>query len=128
MNIERETTTFNGSQLKLLIIDEIKRNIIICRHSLDLMNWLNSLQDFDNEMETVKTAKEREETAMTLLELEELINKQMRVRANKHIRTKHTPSEIIHKLDSFYKKLLRVYHDSGLEMKLEQGALGGFGK
>lgn len=128
MSIDREQTTFNGSQLKLIRIDEIQRTIITCRHTLDLTHWLYALQDFDNELESVKKKEEKIEIAEELIQLEESINKYNHIKNNPLVHNNRISAELISKLDRFYKKLIHIYHDSGLEMQLEKGALGSFGK
>ena len=124
---DRETTIYNGSQLKLILIDEIKRMIIISRSTMNISQWLNSIKDFDMELEGVKTKNERPEIAEKIQKLESNILEVMRKPKMINGRMK-IPKEIIFELDEVYKRLIQIYHDSGLEMQLEKGALGGFGK
>jgi len=128
MDLNRDQTTFNGSELKLRLIDEIKRNIIISRHELNLRHWLFSLQDFDIELEGVKKPEERKANEIMIRLLEEKINQFEQSRTKFKHRNIIVPQDIIQGLDKYYKQQIHIYHDSGLEMQLERGALGGFGK
>jgi hypothetical protein len=126
---ERDVSEFNGAQLKLFRIDEIIRGINFCRHNLDLYNWLLYLQDFDMELESVKKPEEKLTTKQQLEELAQSINQHLST--SHHIKRrikKGTPSIIIDKLNNYQKELLIIFKSSGMELKLQQGAMGGFGK
>jgi len=124
---ERDKTTFNASQLKLIRVDEIQRGIIMCRHTMDLQQWLYWLQDFDNELETVKKSKETMDVHNEIVQLTETINIQ-RLKINRlPNKSKLIDVQTIDKLDYVYKRLLTIYHDSGMEMQLEKDSRHAFG-
>jgi len=124
----REVSEFNGSQLKLFRIDEILRGITMSRHTLNIKAWLFFLQDFDMELESVKKKEEIDLLDKDLKILAEEVNQYIVMSSNTRIRHKSTPTELIDHLNAFQKKLLRIFKESGLEMKLQEGALGRFGK
>ena len=126
--MDRDLSEFNGSQLKILRIDEIIKGIIVCRHTLNLRDWLNYLMDFDMELESVKKPNEKEELDRELKQLAENINKHQMSRSRIKNKTLGTPAEIIDQLNKYQRRLLKIYKESGLELKLQEGALGGFGK
>ena len=128
MSIERDISEYNGSQLKMFRIDEIIKGISMCRHTLDLQNWLYYLKDFDMELESVKKKDEREQLDKELKQISEEVNKHIQVRTRSRFRTKKTPTELIDQLETFQKKLLRIFKESGLEMKLQGDAMSNFGK
>jgi len=125
---ERETSEFNGSQLKMFRINGILEGIIQCRHNLDIQQWLFWLQDFDMELETSKKDEEIPELEKELNKLSEQVNKHLSSKSNPHIYNKGIPAEVITGLNTFHKKLLYVFKKSGLEMKLSGDAMSGMGK
>jgi predicted house-cleaning noncanonical NTP pyrophosphatase (MazG superfamily) len=127
---ERDVSEFNGAQLKLFRIDEIIRGINFCRHNLDIYHWLLYLQDFDMELESVKKPDEKELTDKQLKKLSETINEFLSTKYNARLKknVKSTPANIIDDLNQFQKELLIIFKSSGMELKLQQGAMGGFGK
>lgn len=127
MDLDRDVSEFNGSQLKLFRIDEILRGINMSRHNLDLINWLYYLQDFDMELESVKKPEERIETSNELSQLAESINTHLSTKMGKKKR-KGVPVKIVEQLNQFQKTLLTIYKASGLELRLQKDAMSGFGR
>ena len=127
---ERDVSEFNGAQLKLFRIDEIIRGINFCRHNLDLYHWLLYLQDFDMELESVKKPEEKTKTQEQLKKLTDSINGFLSTKYNARLKknVKSTPAHIVDELNNFQKELLLIFKSSGMELKLQQGALGGFGR
>lgn len=127
---ERDVSEFNGAQLKLFRIDEIIRGINMCRHSLDLYHWLLYLQDFDMELESVKKPDEKIKTDEQLKKLSDSVNMFLSTKYNARMKknVRSTPAHIIDDLNTFQKELLIIFKSSGMELKLQQGALGGFGR
>ena len=128
MDYERDLSEFNGSQLKLLRIDEILKGIIECRHNLNIHQWLFYIQDFDMELESVKKKEEQEELEIQMKKLVEEVNSYLQMKNNSRLKHKSTPVELIEHLNQYQKALLKIYKTSGMEMKLQEGAMGGFGK
>jgi hypothetical protein len=124
----RDVSEFNGAQLKLYRIDQILKGIIECRHTLDLLNWLYYLQDFDMELESVKKEDEKQELDIELKAVAEMINGYTSLRINKRRRKQLIPVEIIDRLNLYQKRILTIYKQSGLEMKLQSDAISGFGR
>jgi hypothetical protein len=124
----RDVSEFNGAQLKLFRIDEAIKGINMCRHILDVQNWLFYIQDFDMELESVKKKEEKDILDKELKQIAEEIQQHLSTLHNPRIRRKTTPVEIIDQLNSYQKKLLAIYKSSGLEMKLIGDSMSGFGK
>lgn len=121
----RDVSEFNGSQLKLFRIDEAIRGINMCRHQLDLSQWLFYLHDLDMELESVKKVDEKKALDIELKMLSDKVNA---FTSNKHTNKKNKPLDIIDGLNSYQKKLLFIFKSSGLEMKLAGDSMSGMGK
>ena len=128
MSEERDVSEFNGSQLKMFRIDEALRGISMCRHNLNLTDWLFYLQDFDMELESVKRKEEKIELEKELKILAIAINTFQNQKSNSRIKVRRIPPEVIDKLNTYQKKLLTIFKTSGLEMKLQGDAMSNFGR
>ena len=127
----RSISEFNGSQLKLLRIDAIIRGFMEYRRNMDALQMLFSIKNFDDELENSKTKEEKEELKKELETITIQVNSF--IHAKKHKikalrKSNQVPTELIHRMEQFYKKLLNVYKQSGLEQKLQSGALTAFGQ
>ena len=124
----RDISEFNGAQLKLFRIDEIIRGINQCRHELNLQQWLFFLQDFDMELESVKTVDEKVALKKELETVEEKINIQLKKTTNPYGKKLGIPQDVIQELNNYQKSLLTIFKKSGLELKLQQDAMSGMGR
>jgi len=125
---ERDVSEFNGAQLKMFRIDEAIKGINMCRHDLNIQQWLFFVQDFDMELESVKNKQEKEDLKIEIDKLSEEVNKQLSRNSNPHIAKKGIPAELITSLNDYQRKLLKIFKESGLEMKLSGNAMTGMGK
>lgn len=129
MGDERDISEFNGAQLKMFRIDSIIQGINMCRHTLDVSQWLFYIQDFDMELESVKKKEEKIELSKKLIKLAEKVNAFQLAKQHCKIKGRMTiPSDLIDDLNAYQKELLQIFKSSGLEMKLQGDAMSNFGK
>lgn len=128
MEDTRDLSEFNGSQLKIFRIDESIKGINMCRHTLDVKNWLFFIIDFEMELESVKKSTEVEELKAKMKELSENINIHLAKVNNPRIFNKTIPAKLIDGLNDYQVRLLKIYKESGLEMKLSGDAMSGMGR
>jgi hypothetical protein len=128
MEENRDISEFNGAQLKMFRIDEAIKGINACRHDLNIQQWLFFLQDFDMELESVKKKEEIPKLKANLDKLQEQINSHLSKNNNPYIKVRGIPAEIIGSLNEYQKELLKIFKESGLEMKLSGDSMSNFGR
>lgn len=118
MDETRDVTDYNGAGLKGVRIHDALIGITACRHTLDIQHWLFYLVDFEMELESVKKPSEIGILRTKYLELADNINKQLSITNNPRLRSVGTPSKIINDLNDYQVLLLKIFKESGLEMRL----------